>query len=51
LNPLLKHHTRYEIAETCGVSYRTVLNWIKLETIPLWAIKKLGFTLRGHDTH
>jgi len=45
MKPILKIHTRGEIASICGVSYRTVLNWIKLDTIPLWAVKRLKFKL------
>jgi hypothetical protein len=44
-NPILQSHTRKEISILCEVSYNTVLNWIKLKTIPLWAIERLGYDI------
>jgi hypothetical protein len=34
---------RKDIAEICEVSAKTVYNWFKFETMPLWAIKKIGY--------
>jgi hypothetical protein len=45
MKQILKTHTRHQIATTCGVSYRTVLNWFKLETMPIWALKRLGYDI------
>lgn len=46
MKKILKTHTREEIAKICEVSPKTVYNWTKLDTIPLRAIKKLGFDLK-----
>jgi len=45
MNPLLKTHTRQQIATITGKSYRTILNWLQNDTTPLWALKKLGFDI------
>ena len=45
MKTILKTHSRATIAKTCGVSYRTVINWNQKNTMPLWAIEKLGFSI------
>lgn len=43
---LFHGYTRQQISEKCGVTYRTVLNWIKFKTFPLWALEKLDIELK-----
>ncbi len=45
MDKILERYTRAEIANVCAVTYRTVLNWIARDTMPLWALHKLGFTV------
>lgn len=45
MKTILETHTRKEIATKCEVHYNTVMNWVNLKTIPLWAIQRLGFEI------
>jgi len=38
-------YTQKQISEICGVCLKTVHNWQKHKTIPLWALEKLGYKI------
>ena len=43
-HPLLRNHTRAQVAAICNVSYSTVKRWVWGNQAPQWAFEKLGYS-------